>query len=431
MTRRRAPFVAAAVCSVLALSGCKFEGAASFPLPGGEGGGDGAYELTLQFPDVLDLVKQSSVKVDDVSVGSVTDISLDKYTAIVKVKVKKGIVLPQNSRASLRQTSLLGEKFVSLDRPTGERPLGQLRNGDTIPLSRTSRNAEIEEVLGALSLVLNGGSLEQIQVINKELIAALQGREGEVKDVFRQLDTFVGGLDAQKQDIVRALDSLDRLTARLADQRETLAVALRDIPGGTKVLADQRSELTTMLTGLDKLGKVASDVIGASQKNTVADLKALQPILQQLNKAGGDLPKALELLTTYPFPRTVDKGILGDDANLFLTVDLDPNTIAKNLQNSGAGLPNLPLTIPTALPTTVPTIPVPTVPAPGGGGLPVPSLPAPTIPAPGGSLPSVPVPTVSAPATLPPLPVPPLPLNGLSSAAENPDLVGLLLGGLK
>ena len=206
-------------------------------------------------------------------------------------------------------------------------------------------------MLSALSLVLNGGSLEQLQTINRELVDALEGREGKVKDVLTQLDTFVGGLDEQKAQIVRALDGLDRLTARLAGQRETLAVALRDIPKGSAVLTEQRAQLVQVLTSLDRLGTVATRVISASQQNTVADLRALQPILGNLADAGQDLPQALELLTTYPFPRTVADGIKGDYANLFITADVNLQTLGGNTGEPIPTLPPVPLPLPTALPT--------------------------------------------------------------------------------
>ncbi|MCW2608147.1 MAG: mammalian cell entry protein [Frankiales bacterium] len=392
--------------TAVVLTGCKFQGAASFPLPGGEGTGDDAYALVVEFPDVLDLVRQSAVKVDDVTVGSVSDITLDGYTAKVTVRVKPDVKLPANARASLRQTSLLGEKFVSLDRPVSEPSVGQLREGDVIPLERTTRSTEIEEVLSALSLVLNGGSLEQLQTINRELVDALQGREGQVKDVLRQLDTFVGGLDEQKAEIVRALDGLDRLTARLASQRETLAVALRDIPKGSAVLTEQRAQLVQVLTSLDKLGTVATRVISATQQNTVADLRALQPILGNLAEAGKDLPQALELLTTYPFPRTVDAGIKGDYANLFITADVDLRTLGPQ---TGLPVPSIPVVpLPVPVPSQLPGLPG--VPAPGvKGGVPVP----------------VPVPSAGTGGRLD-LPGD-LPTDLLSSGRS--DLLGLLLGG--
>ncbi len=348
-----------AVCA-LTLSGCKFQGAASFPLPGGVGGG--GYRVSIEFDDVLDLVPQSAVKVNDVTVGSVREIEVSKsgYTALITVQIKKDVVLPENTLAQLRQTSLLGEKFVSLVAP--DSPQGRLREGMFIGKDRTRRNADIEEVLGALSLVLNGGSIEQLQVINSELTKALKGRETEVRAFLTQLTGFVGGLDDQKGQIVAALDGLDRLTSKLAASRQTLDVALRDLPKGAAVLADERAQLTRVLSGLNNLGSVATRVIAATQQNTVADLRALQPILGQLAKAGKDLPNALELLTTYPFPRTVTLpggkgGIRGDYANLFVTADGSVNNLLNNL--TGGGLPPLPLpggSSTTPLPT--PTLPV-------------------------------------------------------------------------
>ena len=397
MSRLRTP--ALLLAGALVLSGCQFRGAASFPLPGGVGGG---YDVKVEFTDVLDLVPQSAVKVNDVTVGTVKKIELSPggYTAVVTCSLRKDVVLPENATAALRQTSLLGEKFVSLDSPAD--PTGRLRDGMYIPLSRTERNADVEEVLGALSLVLNGGSLEQLQVINSELTKALAGREPQVKDFLVQLTGFMGGLDAQKDHIIAALNGLDRLSSKLAANRATLDVALRDLPKGASVLADERAQLTKLLKGLNNLGTVATRVIQATQQSTIADLRALQPVLGSLAAAGQDLPNALELLTTFPFPKTVASptgrgGMRGDYANLYVTVDTSAQDLINNL--TGGGLP----------------IPLPTLPplartAPKTSGTPsAPALPVPTV-----SLPAVPLTTVD---------IKDLP-------AGSADLVQLLLGGL-
>jgi phospholipid/cholesterol/gamma-HCH transport system substrate-binding protein len=355
-TRRLAAVLAA---GALALSGCSFKGASSFHLPGGA---SGPFKVRVEFKDVLDLVPQSAVKVNDVTVGSVSKIELKHdaaqgFYALVTCDVKKDVRLPQNTFARLRQTSLLGEKFVSLEPPEQKAQWeGSFHSGDTITLAsgRTAENADIEEVLGALSLVLNGGSLEQLNTINAELNKALTGRESQVRDFLTQLTGFVKGLDAQKTQITAALDGLDRLTGKLAAQKQVLDVALRDLPKGTAVLADERAQLTKMLTGLNNLGTVATRVIQSTRANTVADLQSLQPILTQLAKAGNDLPNALELLTTYPFPRTIGPGtyrgkkiqggIRGDYANLFISVDADIVGTIGNL--TGVQLPPQPLTTP-------------------------------------------------------------------------------------
>ncbi|MGE5719104.1 MAG: MlaD family protein, partial [Nocardioidaceae bacterium] len=149
--RARAGRMAAMACAgALALSGCDFD-VYSLPLPGGADLGDEQYSVKVEFRDVLDLVPQSSVKVNDVTVGKVTDIDVDGYQAEVTLALRGDVDLPDNALAEIRQTSLLGEKFVSLEPPAGGASAEKLENGDVIPLDRSGRNPEVEEVLGAMS----------------------------------------------------------------------------------------------------------------------------------------------------------------------------------------------------------------------------------------------------------------------------------------
>jgi phospholipid/cholesterol/gamma-HCH transport system substrate-binding protein len=407
---RRTRTVTAGIAAGALLTGCGFEGASSIPLPGGQGTGSDAYQVTVEFEDVLDLVPQSAVKVDDVTVGSVQSIALDGYTARVVATINPDVELPANVSASLRQTSLLGEKFVSFDRPPADQATGRLRGGETIGLDRTTRSAEIEEVLSALSLLLNGGSLEQLQVINTELVNVLEGRETDLKSFLSELNVFLGGLDEQKGEIIRALDSLDRLTTRLVGERDTLATALEDIPAGVQVLTEQREQITQVLTSLDELSDVAVGVIEASQDNTRASLEALRPILSQLNAAGVDFPNSLELLTTYPFPGPVDRGIKGDFSNLFVTLDLDLEQILEVETGQDIPLEQLPLDrLPVQqAPAAAPQAPPP--PAPRLPGVPDVQIDQ-VVPAPGAGLGGV--------------------LGGLRSRASGGGLLGLLTGGMR
>jgi phospholipid/cholesterol/gamma-HCH transport system substrate-binding protein len=273
----------AAVLLAVALlaGGCGLPDVTALPLPGGASGGAG-YRVTAEFSDVLDLVPQAAVKVDDVTVGSVEKISLSGWTARVRLRIGNNVRLPGNATAAVRQTSLLGEKYVALDPPATESPQGTLADGAVIPLSRTRRGAEVEEVLAALGLLLNGGGLAQLKTINEELAGALDGRETQAKDALHQLDTFLGGLDRQKADIVRALDALDRLSGHLAQQRDVIGTALKSLAPGLTVLEDQRRQLTVALTSLGELGRVGTRVVIRSRDDTLAVLRSLQPILEQL-----------------------------------------------------------------------------------------------------------------------------------------------------
>lgn len=376
----------AAVASTLLLAGCGsggFDGIYTMPLPGGADLGDRPYRVKVRFKDVLDLVPQAGVKVNDVAVGKVEEINLapDGWTAEVTVAVNGGVVLPANSVAKLRQSALLGEKYVELAKPAQGKEEGKLSDGALIPIDRTNRNPEVEEVFGALSLLLNGGGVAQLQDIAKELNAATEGNEPEIRSLLANVNTLVTELDGHKAEITRALDGVNRLGGTLNAQRDQVAGVLDTLEPGLKVLADQRTQLVTLLQSLDELSGVAVDTVNKSKADLVADLKALTPTLQKLAEAGTNLPNAFQLLFTYPFPDAAVDGIKGDYTNLYADIDLNLGSIVDNLGSSRQGL--------------LPGIP-------GLDGKPLPSLP---------------------------LPLPNLPLPGVGTGTGLGDLLGGLLGG--
>src|SRR5690606_7543435 len=115
---------------------------------------------------------------------------------------------------------------------------------DLIPLSRTTRGTEIEEVLSAMSMLLNGGGLDQVATISHELQAAMSGREATIRSVLHRLNTFTGTLDRNRAAITRALDSIDRLSGKLAAERKTIRDTVDRTGPALAVLDRNRADLT-------------------------------------------------------------------------------------------------------------------------------------------------------------------------------------------
>jgi phospholipid/cholesterol/gamma-HCH transport system substrate-binding protein len=375
---RRLAWLASLLVAALMLTSCN--GISDVSLPGGSATGGKVYHIKVIFDDVLDLVPQASVRVDDVPVGDVQHIDLQGFHAVVSLRIKDSVKLPKNAHAELRSTSLLGEKFVALSPPTAPiKAAGRLVNGDTIPLANTGRNPEFEEVFTALSALLNGGGVSQIQTISVELTNALSGREAQVRDVLSQVTTLVSSLDNSKQQIVTALDSIDRLAKHLAVQKGTIAQALDSIPSALKVLADQRKDLTRVLTSLSKLGGIGSTVIRATRDNTVASLRSLSPVLDSLIASKNNIVNSLELLLNFPFPATAKNGVHGDYAGLYATVDLNITDLVAGLTGPTSptttcpsGSIQVPLSGCVPLTGSTPTVPklptLPSLPLTGGTG---------------------------------------------------------------
>jgi len=339
-SRRTWPRAAVVLILALLLSACDFD-VYKLPLPGGADLGDDPIEVTVKFDDVLDLVPKSSVKVNDVTVGQVDDVDLDGYTAIVKLKIRKDVDLPANPVATIRQTSLLGEKFVSLAAPN-KGAQGRLADGAVI--ERGGKNPEVEEVLGALSLVLNGGGVAQLKTISSELNLALEGREDSAKSVLTQIKSLVDRLDQHKGDIVNAIESVNRLAISARKHQKSIDLALDELPSALDSLDRQRGDLVKMLRGLTRLSNVGVRVINTTQTSTVNSLKALDPILSQLARAGDDFVNGFSTFLTYPF---VDESVgrdpavarnlhMGDYVNLSIDLHL-------NLGKDGLGIACTPI----------------------------------------------------------------------------------------
>ena len=289
-------------------------------------------QVTVQFEDVLDLVPKSTVKVNDVSVGQVKDIELDGYHAEVTLELRNDTELPDNAIAEIRQTSLLGEKFVSLSAPeagASDQPLG---DGDVIPLDRTGRNPEVEEVLGALSLILNGGGVAQLKTIAQELNKAVTGREDDVRSVLSQIDTFTGSLDTNKAQIVDAIEALNRLALSAHQQEGNIDEALEELPSALTSIDGQRAGPGQDAAGpRPAVGDVGVRVIKASKVATIDSLRQLQPVLNQLAASGDDFVNAFNVFLTYPFvdevvgrdPQVARNLHMGDYTNLSIVLDVD------------------------------------------------------------------------------------------------------------
>lgn len=325
----------ALLLSAVVLTGCGYEGASSLPLPGAIGGKD-TYPVTIFFDDATNLVAKETCRSNDTVIGSVESVTLDPdLKAKVVCRIKNSVALPANAVATLSETSLLGERFVALDPPVGQDPAGRLAPGTVLPVSKGKADPNVEMVFGALSQVLNGGSLGSIETITRELNIALSG-----SDLGAGLDAVgktVATFNDRRTEIAAALVSLDRLAGKLARQRTVLAEALDSVPGGLEVLDNQRTRLVATLAKLSDLSRTAVPLIERTRADTKADLDHLAPVLRQLNKASSELALTLTRIVAFPFPSNALSTIKGDFGGMYATFELDVDYLNRLL-----GVPGTP-----------------------------------------------------------------------------------------
>jgi virulence factor Mce-like protein len=322
VTARRARRIAALVCCAVLLSGCSFGGLNSLPLPGTVGTGRDAVVYRVQLANVGTLEPNSPVLSNDVVVGAVRRMTVEDWRADVEVSVRPDVVIPANAMATVGQTSLLGSMHLALDPPVGEQPVGRLPAGAVIPLRRTSTYPSTEQTLSSLSVVINGGGLAHIGDIVRNFNAAMNGQQVQIRDLITRMNTVVGLLDSQHDNILTSIERLNRLAETFAAQRPVLTEALQRIPNALQVLDAQRPQLTAALRKLGEFSDTATQLIGDSHDDIVRNLKNIEPTVRALADVGPDLVTALTYLPTYPYTQDfIDRGIRGDYMNQFIVFD--------------------------------------------------------------------------------------------------------------
>ncbi|MBI3213828.1 MAG: MCE family protein [Mycobacterium sp.] len=330
---RRWHTAAATIAVVVAgTTGCQWHGLNSLPMPGTEGGGPGSYTVQAQLPDVGYIQQNSRVRVGDANVGTITKIERQGWHALVTMTLNNDVVLPANATAKVGQTSLLGSLHIELAPPTDVPPQGRLHQGSVIPLESAGAYPGTDETLAALSLMLNGGGIGQVQDVTAAFATAFAHRETDLKSLIGQIDQFVGHLNAQTDDIISATESFNGLVGQVAEQKPVLDRAIKTIPDALAVLADQRGHLVEAVDAFGKFSALATDTTNQTKENLAKELREVAPVLESLANAGPDLTRSLDFLGTFPWPKgPLDKWIRGDYANITAIADLTLSRIDNNL----------------------------------------------------------------------------------------------------
>jgi len=329
------------------MAGCQYGGLNSLSMPGTAGHGGGAYSITVDLPDVATLPQNSPVMVDDVTVGSVAGIqamqrSDGSFYAAVKLALDENVVLPANSTATVAQTSLLGSMHIDLARPKDKPAVGRLTDGSKISESHTGRYPTTEEVLSALGVVVNKGNVGALEEITDETYQAVAGRQDQFVDLVPRLAELTAGLNRQVNDIIDAVDGLNRFSATLAHDRDNLGRALDTLPEAIRVLNKNREHIVEAFNALKKLAMVTSRVLAKTKVDFAEDLKGLYSVVKALNDNRSEFVTSLQLLHTFPFPNFgIKQSVRGDYLNVFTTYDLTLRRIGETFFTTAYFDPNM------------------------------------------------------------------------------------------
>ncbi len=265
---------------------------------------------TAEFSNGSGLKAGQFVRAGGVEVGKVSDVSLtdDGQRVVAKLAVDKSLPLYQSTGAQIRYANLIGERYVNLDRGTGEGADQVMAPGGFIPMARTQPALDLDALIGgfkplfkalepdkvnaiATSLVTvfqgQGGTVANVLSQTAQLTAALADRDQAIGAVINNLNTVLTTVNRHQRDFDQTVNNFEILITGLKNRADPLANAVADISGASGtlagLLADDRPRLQQTIGKLETLQQpLAEDPEKLDQL-----LKEYPTAINLIGRAGG------------------------------------------------------------------------------------------------------------------------------------------------
>jgi virulence factor Mce-like protein len=260
--------------SVLLATGCAAPGLDSVPLPAPSLGSE-SFTVTAKFANALNLPAKGKVRLGGADIGEVDSMRAEDYIAVVTLRMRQGVRLPQGSTAELRTATPLGDVFVAIKAPVQPGP-GYLKDGDTLALDETAAAATVEDVLSSAAVLVNGGAVRNLAKVVNGFGEAAGGNGAVLRDILDQSGQALATLDNRSEQIKGALDDLSTLAATL-NARQNSIDDLLDASGPAVGAVDS----TQVVSTVEEIGRISDQlaklpsVKGTDTRGIIADLNTV------------------------------------------------------------------------------------------------------------------------------------------------------------
>jgi phospholipid/cholesterol/gamma-HCH transport system substrate-binding protein len=250
------------------------------------------YRFSVEFNQATELASNAEVEIAGVTVGHVTSVGVDHKTGLTRAVLQidhQYVPRPANTRAILRQKTLLGETYVQLSAGNPHGP--KLRDGAALPQGQVAQSVQLDQILdtfdpktraafatwmqqGGIALTNRGqqfnaafAQLYPFATNVNSVLAVLQRQKSATSTLLHdggQVFSALSSSPAQLQGFVR---NTNQLFATTASRDAALAATIRAFPA---FLAQTR---------------VTTDTVGRFAANTKPLVDELHPAAAQLNPA--------------------------------------------------------------------------------------------------------------------------------------------------
>jgi len=249
------------------------------------------------FTDATSLNKGDDVRMSGVKVGTVTDVAVTKKRlARVTFTASRNAPLVDGTIAELRFRNLIGQRYISLEPPTGSAPA--LRAGYTFDLDHTRPALDLTMLFNGFQPLLQLLDPQDVNNLSGQIVAVFQGEDATVDGLLSSTASLTSTLAEKDQVIGQLITSLSSVLQVVNDrssQLDTTIVTLQQLVSG---LAADRKTIGSTLDGLGDLTTSVADLLEDGREPLKGSITALDQLAGNLSKAEPQLDSFFEQLPT-------------------------------------------------------------------------------------------------------------------------------------
>ena len=202
------------------------------------------YRVTVQFPEATQLAQEADVRISGVPVGEVKTRAPNEKTGLTDTILEidsRYAPLPRDTRAILRQKTLLGETYVELS--PGDRDAGLLDDGGELARGQVADTVQLDEILRTFDPVTR----QRFTTWFDQQGIAARGRAGEISAALAHLTPFA----EETGEVMRVLRAQSTATRGLIRDTGEVFAALTERKGQLRELIRNSNRTWEAIAGRD------------------------------------------------------------------------------------------------------------------------------------------------------------------------------------
>jgi phospholipid/cholesterol/gamma-HCH transport system substrate-binding protein len=256
------------------------------------GGGDTYY---ASFSESGGLKVNDEVRIAGVRVGKVNSVELEDGEVKVGFKVKTDSAFGDETGAAIKVKTLLGAMYLSLE-PAGS---GQLEEGETIPVERTSSPFDVVDAFSGLAETSAEIDTDQLAESLTTLADLTRNTPEEFREALSGVSALSRTVASRDEQINSLLQNLERVSTVLNERDEDIVTLMRDSDVLFRALVTRREAVHNLLVSTADLSSELTALVTQSRADLKPALGHLENVLAVLNKNQDNIDNSLRLMEPF------------------------------------------------------------------------------------------------------------------------------------